>query len=97
MQKSSDILKKIREHLRKGTYILREHAITRQRERLVRLTDILHVLEFGRHEQEKDIFDVKYQHWKHAIRGRTVDNVDLRVIVAFHEKLAIITIIKVKR
>ena len=91
------ILKKIKEHLRKGTYILSEHAVTRQKERLVRLTDILYVLEFGRHEQDKDIFDVKYQHWKHAIRGRTVDNVDLRVIIAFHEKLAIITIMRVKR
>lgn len=95
MPTSIEILKKIREHVKNGTYILREHAIQRQKERLVRLPDVLHVLEHGRHEFDKDIFDLKNQHWKHAIRGKTVDRVDLRIIVAFHKKLAIITVIKV--
>jgi hypothetical protein len=95
-QSSPDILKRIREHVRKGTYILREHVIRRQKERQVRLPDLLYVLEHGRHEQDKDSFDIKNQHWKHAIRGKTINNVDLRVVVAFHEKMAIITVIKVK-
>jgi hypothetical protein len=74
---------------------LREHAIERQEKRHISLPDILRVLEYGRHESEKDIFDTKYQRWKHAIRGRSINGIDLRVIVAFHEKMAIITVIRV--
>jgi hypothetical protein len=92
----TDILQKVKEHVRNGTYILREHAIERQNERCIRLPDVLRVLEYGRHEKEKDIFSVKYQCWKHAIRGKTVNGVDLRVIVTFHEKMAIITVIRIQ-
>lgn len=92
---SIDILRKVKDHIRNGTYILREHAIERQEKHRVRLPDILRVLEYGRHEYEKDIFDVKNQRWKHAIRGRTINGVDLRVIVAFQEKMAIITVIRI--
>ena len=91
----NDILKKIKDHIRNGTYILREHAIKRQEHRQVRLPDVLRVLEHGRHESEKDIFDVKNQRWKYAINGRTVNGTNLRVIVAFHEKMAIITVIRI--
>lgn len=76
---NTEILKKIREHIRKGTYVLREHAIQRQKDRQVRLPDLLYALEHGRHEQNMDVFDIKNQCWKHAIRGRTIDHVDLRV------------------
>lgn len=94
---SSEILKKIKEHLERGTYVLRTHAVQRQKERQVRLPEILYVLEHGRHEQDKDGFDIKHQHWKHAIRGKTLDNVDLRVIIAFHEEMAIVTVIRIKK
>ena len=86
----------MKKHVRNGTYILREHAMERQKERGIRLPDVLRVLEQGRHEIEKDVFDVKNQCWKHAIRGKTINGVDLRVIVAFHEKMAIITVIRIK-
>ncbi len=90
-----DVLKEAREHVRKGTYILREHAIERQAERIIGLPDVLRVLEYGRHESSKDIFDIKNQCWKYAIRGRTLSGFDLRVIVRFREKMAIITVIRV--
>jgi len=97
MKRTSDeILRQIKEHVRKGTYIVRQHAIQRQKERLIRLPDILYVLEKGRHEREKDEFDITSQDWKYAIRGKTIDHVDLRVIVALYEKMAIITVMKVK-
>ena len=91
----TNILQKVRGHVRRGAYVLSDHAIERQELRRIRLPDVLRVLEYGRHEDQKDIFDVKNQCWKYAIRGRTIDGVDLRVIVAFHEKMAIITVIKV--
>ncbi len=90
-----DVLRKIKEHIRHGTYILREHAIEMQERRHISLPDILRILEYGRHENEKDVFDVKNQRWKHAVRGRTISGIDLRVIVAFHERMAIITVIRI--
>ncbi len=90
----TDVLQQVKQHVRNGTYIVREHALMRQEQRSICLPDVLYVLVNGRHEQEKDIFDVKYQRWKYAIRGRTVNASDLRIIVAFHEKMAIITVIK---
>ena len=93
-QSSSDILKKIKEPLKRGTYVLRAHAVKRQKDRQVRLPHILHVLEYGRHEQDKDYFDIKHQNWTHVIRGKTVENVDLRVVIAFHEEMAIVTVIR---
>lgn len=90
-----DLLKTIREHVRKGSYIWVKHAIIRKEERRIKLPDVLRVLEHGRHEQEKDIFDVKRQAWKYAIRGKTIDGVELRVIVAFQIEMVIITVIRV--
>jgi len=40
---------------------------------------------------------VKRQTWKYAIRGRTPDGIDLRVIVAFLEEMAIITVIEITK
>lgn len=87
MKRSSDeILRQIKEHVGKGTYLVKQHAIQKQKERLIRLPDILYVLEKGGHEREKDEFDIRSQGWKYAIRGKTIDHVDLRVIVALYEK-----------
>jgi Domain of unknown function (DUF4258) len=93
--KTDALQQKIREHIRKGTYVLAKHAIERQKGRCINLPGVLYVLEHGRHEQEKDIFDVKTQMWKHAIRGKTLDGTDLRVIATFQEKMVIITLIRV--
>ena len=93
--KSKNLLKEVKEHLRKGTYILTEHAAERLSERRVHLTDVLHVLENGQHEQKKDSFDGEYQCWKYAIRGKTTDRIDIRVIIALKNDLVIITVIKV--
>lgn len=90
-----DLLRKIREHVQKGTYILVKHAIERQQERSIMLPDVLRVLEHGRHEREKDIYDVKRQVWKHAIRGKTINGIDLRVVVAFQREMVIITVIRI--
>jgi hypothetical protein len=93
--KSKNLLREIKEHLENGTYILTEHAAERLSERRVRLTDVLYVLEKGQHERKKDSFDRENQCWKHAIRGKTIDRIDIRVIVALKNDLVIITVIRV--
>jgi uncharacterized protein DUF4258 len=96
MTSSPDILRKVREYVRNGKYIFTKHAVERQEERGIKLSDVLHVLEHGRHEHDKDIFDIKSQCWKYAIRGTTMVGTDIRAIVTFEKNMVIITLIKVK-
>lgn len=92
---NTDLLRKIRNHVLKGAYVVAKHAITRQEERCITLPDVLRVLEHGRREQDKDVFDVKWQTWKYAIRGKTINGFNLRVVVSFREEMVIITVIRV--
>ncbi len=94
--KAGALLKKIREHVQKGTYIVSAHAFQRQNERLIDLKHVLYVLKNGAREEKKDLFDVKTQMWKYAICGKTIDGISLRVIVAFEDEMIIITVIRVK-
>jgi hypothetical protein len=48
------------------------------------------------HEKDKDLFDVKRQMWKYAIRGKTLDGINLRIIVAFEKEMVIITVMRLK-
>ena len=94
---ADDPIKKAREHIRKGTYIIRKHAMDRQEERMIQLADILNVLEHGFHEEKHSLFDTKYQLWKYAIRGKSLDRDDLRVIIAFPQEMAIITVMRITK
>lgn len=96
-QGNFDLLKTVREHVRKQTYRVKFHAEKRQTERLISLKDTLHVLKTGHHEEEKSGFDVKRQAWKYAIRGKTCDSIELRVVVAFSQnEMFIITVMRIK-
>ena len=72
------------------------HALERQNQRLVDLKSVLGVLKNGIHEKDKDLFDVKRQMWKYAIRGKTLDGINLRIIVAFEKEMVIITVMRLK-
>ena len=53
---------------------------------------MVHVLRVGRHEKSKDIFDEVFDAWNYAVRGKTLEGMDLRVIISFDEaNLLIIT------
>lgn len=73
------------------------HAIERQIQRKVSLRDIVFVLMHGFHEEGKDQFDVRRQSWRYAIRGKTPDNMDVRVVVAIENMVVVITVIKPER
>ncbi len=91
-----DLLKKVREHIQRGTYFLSQHAVDRKTEQAINLPDILFVLELGHREKVKDSFDTKRQTWKYAIRGKTSGSVGVRVIVAVEETMVIITVMRIK-
>jgi hypothetical protein len=88
---------KIREYINAGKYRVSGHAAKRQCERDVSLPKVLYVLTHGWHEEQKSLFDTTFQIWKYAIRGKTIDGVDLRVIVSFAEEMMIITVMKVRK
>jgi len=78
-------------------YTQSKHAIQRQTERNVELTDVLYVLKNGYCEKRKTSFDEVFETWKYAIRGKTLEGLDIRVIIAFDkEEMFIITVMRVK-
>ncbi len=92
-----NLLERIRESIKTGNYIVRKHALERLNERAISLKDVGHVLTRGYHEKQKTSFDPMFQTWKYAIRGKTMDDLDIRVIVSFVETLAIITVIRLEK
>ncbi len=94
--KTNELLRKIKDHIQKGTYVVSAHALQRQNQRLVTLEDVLYVLKTGVREDSKDLFDVKNQAWKYAIRGHTTDEITLRVIISFEDEMIIITVMRIK-
>lgn len=86
----------IRKCIENETYIQTKHALQREFERSIELSDALYILRHGRHEKNKTTFDEIFQTWKYAIRGRTLENLDIRVIIAFDENgMLIITVMHV--
>ena len=74
------------------------HALNRGAERSIELPDALYVLKTGRHEKSKTTFDEAFQTWKYAIRGKTLEEFDIRIIIAFDETgMMIITVMHVMK
>lgn len=84
------------EHLKSGKYRLTKHAAEEQAKDNIDLQDTLDVLRNGRHEKEKTSFDNVFQTWKYAIRGKTEDLKNVRVIIAFASEMMIITVMELK-
>jgi hypothetical protein len=94
--KHAQLMERISKALDSGTYRDVVHAQDRQRERRITRPEYTYVLRNGFHEARKDEFKPEYNAWNYAIRGRTVDRRDLRVVVSFDEDgLLIITTIEV--
>ncbi len=47
------------------------------------MEDVLYVLKSGYHEKNKTSYDEAFQVWKYAIRGKTLDDEDVRIIIRF--------------
>lgn len=90
-----DLLGKIKECIENGKYVLTKHAMIRVDERKVSLKDVLYTLRHGYHEKQKTSYDEVFRTWKYSIRGKTLDGANIRVIVAFVEKMAILTVIRI--
>lgn len=93
----SDIPGTVRKYVVTRKYRITNHAQQRQEKHKITLPDLLFVLSNGIHEKGKTLFDNAFQAWKYAIRGRTIDgSAELRVIVAFEDEMAVLTMIRLK-
>lgn len=95
--KHTQLLDLIRSRVMIDRFVTTVHANERQFQRFITLQQIKYVLCNGHHEKSKDKFDEEFSAWNYAIRGRTFDDIDLRVIVSFDEEsdLLIITVFEV--
>ena len=82
-KKIENLLERIRNCINSDTYRDTFHAIERKAERNITLPEIIYVLTSGRHEKNKDHFEEVFNSWNYAIRGKTMDGLELRVIVSF--------------
>lgn len=65
-------------------------------ERGIDVYTTLFVLTQGHEEKQKTKFDPERNAWKYAIRGKTVDDLDIRVIIGFDEDdMLVITVMYV--
>ena len=96
--KLKNLLAEIRAHIKAGTWLDTTHAVKRQQERHINREDMLYVLETGFHEKRKDAYNNEVKTWNYAMRGKTVDMKEIRVVVSFDSaRLLIITVIPVGR
>lgn len=91
-KKIENLLEKTRECIRSGKYRDTAHASKRKDQRKITLPEIIHVLNTGGHEKSKDKFDEAFNAWNYSIRGFTLDEMDLRVIVSFDEETELLII-----
>ena len=90
----ADILEVIKKSIQIKSYRFSKHAAARGEERSISFNDALYVLQNGIHNEKKTSFDYRRRTWKYAIEGKTADEINARVIVAFESGVVIITIIR---
>lgn len=96
--KISNLMGVVREKVQQGDFILMPHAIERRLQRSISVNDIVHVLTTGWHEAKKDRYQEAYFAWNYSIRGKTIDNRSLRIVVSFDENaMLVITVIGLQR
>ncbi len=68
--------------MKAGNFRDTRHATDRRNERRISREEVLYVLKHGHHEKKKDKHDSFYQAWNYAIRGKTVDRRELRIVIS---------------
>ena len=96
--KIADVLKMARQCIETGRYYDTTHARLRKSQRRISLAHVLHVIQNGYHEKRKDQYHPEYKDWTYSIRGRTIDEKDIRIAIAFdRDDMLIITVIEIAR
>lgn len=82
----------------KGAYAISKHAKLRQGQRCFTIGDIKNIIITGYHEKKKDEYKDEYADWNYAIRGKTLDDEQARICIAFIEEshFIVITVIRLE-
>ena len=95
-EKLSNVLEKIKECIDQERYIFSKHSLDRVRERNIDIPTTINVLLTGYEEKKKTCFDKEKNSWKYAIRGKTDDELNVRIIVSFNEDgMVVITVMHI--
>ena len=95
-EKLANVLQAIRECIEQEKIQFSKYALDRAKERGIDIYTSIYVLQNGYEEKRKTIFDKDNNSWKYAIRGKTVDELDIRIIVVIDEYgVAVITVMHV--
>ena len=89
-----NVIERIHRCIESRNFRLSKHAMDQKGNRDLSLPDVIQVLLNGRHEEDKTKFNNARQVWNYAIRGKTINGVEARVIVAIEEGMVIITVIR---
>lgn len=94
---SEELFLTIQNAIESNKYYFTGHAMIRSRQRLnVDRFIVIKILK-GKakyHEPKKDFFSSEFNSWNYSIRGKTIDNDNVRIIVSFdQDDLLIITVI----
>jgi len=87
----SRLKQEILHHIKSGKYRLTKHAAEEQANGNLDLLDTLRILKTGIHEKAKTRFEDSA--WRYAIKGKTEDAQEVRVIIAFADEMIVITVI----
>lgn len=90
--KFENVLELARDCIEKGRYLPTFHAECRQLERDITLLDALYAINNGYGEPKHDQFKEEWQAWNYAIRGFTLQDETIRVIISFDENLELLII-----
>ena len=97
-KKLLEIISKVKKAIESGKYIYTNHAQERHQQREVTRLEVKQAIKSGHHEKRKDQFDENFNCWNYSIRGKTIDQKKLRVIVRLDEyNMLIITIIDLEK
>jgi hypothetical protein len=91
--KIENLLDRIVDSVESGNYRFSNHARQRMAKRGVDPPEVRYVLRTGWHEARKDQWQEAYEAWNYAIRGSTVDDREVRVVVTFEGSLLGVTVI----
>jgi hypothetical protein len=90
------VLEKAKECMEFGRYYDTIHATLRKSQRGINLAHVFYVIRHGYHEKKKDQYHPEHDDWTYSIRGKTVDEKDIRIAIAFDKNdMLIITVIEI--
>lgn len=88
------MISKIHGAFRARDYLILPHARQHCDERGVRATDVEQALVAGHPVPKRDRFDEILKEWSYCFEGFTVDGIAIRVVVAFMDKMVVVTVVR---